>query len=197
MYHLEKFEFGDSALSYIQSCLTAEKTLSAHVREVFQNTKGKAFAYLPRGTSLELMRDFESGYIARRGHSFQKTAEVIDEFLSESSRNRAIFETPSSPTDPFLEKYFRGRYFTFGQEVYYFLDDSDRTPEKILSTLQPAGDWTSFIGILTSIPSGGLQHIVDRQEVEAEILKMLAENLQHIIVEAYDGEAFLIWSKSV
>ena len=54
--------------------------------------------------------------------------------------------------------------------------------------------YPGLIGVMTSLPEGHYLAL-EKKKITSEELKLLAERAEKIIVGAYDGEGYLIWSK--
>jgi hypothetical protein len=103
-----------------------------------------------------------------------------------------VFEDAyAEPNDPWIKEK-RPQVFSFKSEVYHYLTSDTREQDEIIQTLRLANGYPS-IGILTSLGEDQ-PRIETGQEVDEDILVQLAARTRHLLLGAYDNEAFLVWS---
>lgn len=118
---------------------------------------------------------------------------VISEFLISDKNSICIFEdVMAKATDAWLAKR-KSQIFTYNNEVYHFGKNASK--KSINNTLKHAKTtYPPMVGILTNFNIGNIT-IKDSDEITLDILKIFVENIKGIIIEAYDGEGYVIWEK--
>lgn len=209
--------FGSEAIKYIYECLKDGKTLSRYLLEKLDLKSGKVTTFLPADISDEEAKRFTEGklkepppqthrYItAENGAKLRMVPKldmsfwlinVIQTFLNIEAKRCCIFEDANAqPNDPYLAS-IKTRFLIFNEEVYHFLLWKDLDAERILKTIRHAESWL-FIGAMTSIPEESVfSHEAQKITIASdELIRLLAERTEKIVVGAYDGEGYLIWSK--
>jgi len=199
-----EIEFGAEGIGYVTKCLELGKTLSKLLLQIRDLNTGRVVTRLPSDLDDATAKDFETGGklppLSPRTTTLQPVpntdlllSEEIQVFLAAGDRNVCIFEDASaSPSDPFLHS-LDTRYVTFEDEVYHLLCQADKDQDSILATVRRAHSWL-FIGVLTSAPPG--VDLCSEGVLTKSLLKFLAEEARKIVVGAYDGEAYLIWTRT-
>ena len=120
---------------------------------------------------------------------------IVQEYLRGGSDRVCVFEDwMSSPGDGWIAKSGLKPHI-FGNVVYFALFNSDAEDrEKVESTIKHSGDVWLFYGVMSSLgretgldPDGG--------PISRDVVEMLAQWAEKIIVGAYDGESYLIWTR--
>jgi len=83
----------------------------------------------------------------------------------------------------------------FQNQVYFALFHKDaESKERVASAISHASDVWLFYGVMSSLPpDSGLDPEGDA--ITRDAMEMLAQRTEKIVVGAYDGESYLIWSK--
>jgi hypothetical protein len=120
--------------------------------------------------------------------------QLISEFLASDSRRLCIFAHPLADSSDGWISSSRLRLATFGNDVYVLIASSDVTDaDKSANSIRSAKSlWWSAVLVSTPV---GLEEAGDRVELTEESLREIAARAEHILVEAYDQEGFLAWSK--
>lgn len=79
-----------------------------------------------------------------------------------------------------------------GEEVYHFVP-SHASPSEIARSIEETG--MDLLGII--IPAAAKQLLPQRTDVGAKEVINWADNASHIIIEAYDGDAYIIWPSNI
>lgn len=197
-------ELGAAGLVYVRECLEAGKTFSRLLLKTHDLNTGTAVTKLPAGIEEAAAKDFDSG--GKLPELYPRTSNLqavpdsdfllipeVNRFLSESSANICILEDSlANPTDPFLQS-VKTRYSAFQDEVYHLICQPDNNSDTISKTLRQAHSWLT-IGALTSTPQEtGI--CGQRGDLTLSNLTTMAQGTEVIIVGAYDGEGYVIWSK--
>ncbi len=203
MSAFREIELGTEAMTFVTESLKLGETLSKLVLEVIDVKRGRVVTKLPSNVDEKAANDFKSGgKLPRLSSGITNPepvpntdffiVETIRSFLDASSKNICIFEDASArATDPFTKSLVT-RFATFGDEVYHWLCQSDDN-DKILKTVQTARSWL-FLGFMTNISEEPAACSENKPLKESE-LRRLALETKKIVVGAYDGEGYLIWSK--
>jgi hypothetical protein len=209
MSQFEEHEFHENAIAYLKKCLSHGKTIAKLLLERDDLDDGAIRSLLPKSVSREAVLDFESGgklprtntvrvpdkpslRIELKANSDPALAAEILKFLRNDAENLCLFEDAlAAAGDPFL-KSLDSRLWFYGDEVYHLITSTDSVTEKILQAIRPARSWLT-IGVLTDGPPRN--QYGDRGNLSFLDLNLLAQQAEKIIVGAYDGESYLIWSK--
>jgi hypothetical protein len=213
---LKKFELGKEAIDYIKSCLEdlidMNKILAQYLLKL-PLEDGKAISYLPAESSKEVILDFNTGGIItdeiteshlielggqktliealQNKNTREKLIEFILAFLQKNDNNYLIIEdTFASSSDFHILSNIH--LFSCKNSIYHFLNSQYSNKKTINEVINDASRPYLYAGILTY--SNKYLDIKNGKEISEEIIKMFAENTQHIFVSAYDGESEIIWS---
>jgi len=186
---LSEFELGDEALRYIRSELAHGRGLARHLLGL-PLEQGRVVTYLPSTVVAEDLLDFGSGGVAG-GEENVRLAELIVGYLRgrKTGIPVCVFEHYAHRGDPWKKDL---RYFVVDEEVFLLVHRDTRT-EEIAKTAQKAHLYPS-IGILSTLPQD--QSLPeDRSEQDLRLLQGLSERTDHVMIGAYDAEAWLVWSR--
>lgn len=210
-----ELHLGPEAISYIRERLAHGKTLAKYLLERVDLESGTVMTFLPSDVSKEAASEFKwGGKLKRDPATFVYHTEpdgsttrwepvpntdpwlvsILQEFLGAGRERVGIFENElASPGDPWLSSWDM-QTLIFENEVYHLLSNKDADNEQtILTTIRGAGNWL-FIGAMTSL-SEPSDLPLEGGTLDDQVLKMFAERAAKIVVGAYDGESYLIWSK--
>ena len=171
--------------------------------------------YLPAGTAEERLYSFEEGILPEppadthraivnadgtRGrlvpvpNTHVALAGLISDFLIADSRRLCIFSHPlAESSDPWVLR-SRLRLATFRRDVYPLVTPPEVTEHNDLAVIIRHATSLWWSAALTRTPLE-FEVTSDRVELAEESLRELATHAEHVIVEAYDNEGFLVWSK--
>lgn len=187
-----------AALDHVRDRLSLGNLLASRV-SALPLESGSVSTLLPERVNpskVSNSRTLREGGIAEPSESREierAVAEFISGYLSRSERQLAIFEhSLANASDPWVAK-CEIPLFVQGAKIFFYLTQSDAQPDRILLTMRAARTALAMMAVLTNL--GTLETITDRQSVPSELIEVLAENTQHVIVDAYDGEGFLVWSR--
>jgi len=195
-------------MSYLKSRLDDGFVL-AHLLLGLPLDGGTTKICVPDGLSDARVREFKEGWLNVAGYDgdtqeavrieagfdgARYSRDLIANYLMGGADRYAIFEDPiASPRDPWLQEDDGiGQIFTCGQHVYHFLHARDLN-ESALRLFYEVGrcHWVS-VGILTRFAPNRLRH---RMTVDIGVLKQLAAASEHVLVDAYDLESDIVWSR--
>jgi hypothetical protein len=206
---IEKRELsGLKPFEYIKErLLWGSKVLSGSVAKI-DLEKGKVYALVPAGISEDHLYSFEQGGLYYSeikeinntriqsvvNNSKELFQELIFNHIASASGNCCVFEEPDgSPSDPWVSK-LNAEYIHYNEEMYYFFNTSNIAREKIEQATNYA-DGYYFLCVLSSLDNE-LSEFKSGDEISFDSLKTIADNCQTFFVGAYDGEGYLMWSKS-
>jgi len=188
---LTVYEFGAEAIIYIQEELSFRGHLAKRLLGLpLEN--GRVISYLPAGMDLKDALAFEDGVFPlglKTTGVDDKVAEFIATFLQQGSSRYVIFLTWGEHT-PWVDK---APYFSCNSFVFFFLTSKSFTHDGILDAMTWAQEYPS-VGMLTSLAENQGE-IGLAQDVPVEILDELVARTEHLIIGAYDGEGYLIWTR--
>lgn len=204
----------EAGISYVLKSLRYGRMLSNLTARYLPIEKGKVKTFAHHSVEITDLSQFETTWIGRdlpesirnfpeddskRGIDPEMNFFVvpaIQDFLAERNQNICIHEhIDARPTPQRMKHYADYPVLTFAdQDVYFFIDDAEAT---IASIRQPFGTIPSWNAkaFLTSLPDNA-EPLRKHQEIDLNLLKLMAKRTEKIIVGAYDGEGYLIWSRS-
>ncbi len=197
---IREVQLGAPAVDYIASCLANGKSLARLLAKTINLGAGRVVTYLPDWVSEERAAAFNSGFFAGGpGKEFAfaggiirpDLSAIIREFLAHGDAQLCIFEDQlAEPSYPFVARRNLPT-FIHGDEVYLALAGGDQEDvSRVRATIHAARSWL-FIGAMVSgVPFSELKNPL----TDGDLLR-LAEHTERLIIGAYDGEGFLIWTK--
>jgi len=190
-----EYELGPGGLSYMRNRLSLGNEIARQVATLPLHL-GRAFALLPEGIEASALAKLEEAG-AGKGHVEEITntvAEHLHEELSKSPTRLLVLEHAlARSSDPCVLR-DPGPMFTFQSEVFFFLESRASSPEAVLSLMRRALTAYGLIGTLTEL--SGAPTIQNRQEVASETIHDLTANTLEILVQVFDGEAYVIWQRA-
>jgi hypothetical protein len=218
----KEITLGPGAVDYIRDRLAEGKTLAKFLLDRTDLDTGKVSTFLPFDADLSKVNNFSRGGVLptpppETHHHFtapdgtktvmvpvpgtsNQLGAIIQEFLKQGDAQICLFESAvAKPTDGFLSTSNAKdlRVLTFQEDVYCLLKEND-DPEKIEKSLRYAKSFLVF-GVLVHLSDKDKVLPLDAdspgKELTLDELKVLAEETEKIVVGAYDGEGYLIWSR--
>ncbi len=160
---------------------------------------GHVISRLSTNDNIELIQnlssdEFNYGGIASLEGSLRCLTEFLMKFMSESPNRLCIFEDAGA--EPSFTWVIRDkpRIFTYNKEVYHVAFSQQCTEEGLKHAIRTADSTWILIGVATSVPD--IQEWIGKVELTNNDIQELAQRAEHIIVGAFDGEGYLIWSES-
>jgi len=216
----KEITLGPEAVDYIRDRLAEGKTLAKFLLDRGDLNKGRVTTFLPSEADLSKVNNFSRGgvlptpppethhhYTAPDGtktvmvpvpDTSTELAAMIQGFLQQGDARICLFESAvAKPTDGFLSTPNAKdlRVLSFQENVYYLLKRQDDR-EKIEKTLRYAKSFR-VLGVLVHLSKDKfLDEDSVRKELTLDELKVLAEETEKIVVGAYDGEGYLIWTRN-
>ena len=204
---LTEIKLGAEALEYIRQSLNDGKQLSRATLTALDIGAGKVSTYLPPGTTALQANKFLTGgklEIASsespaKAHPIPNTDDILAAtlrgHLKSSDSALCIFENALAQAgDPWLRQ-AQVHSFVCGTDVYHFLTAKDVESDLIESTINTARSIRPpLIGVLTRSERAGSTDSA-QGTIKLVELQNLASRAEKLVVGAYDGESFLLWSR--
>jgi hypothetical protein len=214
--NIKEIELGDEGIQYVRQTLGQGRELSKLLLEILDLKSGELKAILPRGTAPDEVNQFLLGgklpptgkatTVELWGSRKFQAIEVpnmnnalvshIAAYLKSSDIAFCIFENALFSAGAAWLKQTSVQTVTFGSSVYHFLCAGQTGADLIESTLKRAKSVSPpTVGILSRLPQGCILN-PQLGRIELAELRKIAEQCEKLVVGAYDGESYLIWSKS-
>jgi hypothetical protein len=191
---------------HVRGTLAEGKTLSSLVLSVVDLGTGRIDALVPRGVPAESVTDFRSPLVPEPillqlpgrqvvevAPPLRALAARVASLMSQMSEPVALFEDAQSrPGDAWLDT-IRTSHMTYDDEIYHVVTDLTIGEETIYETMCNVSLWP-FIGFV--INEAGSYMRGHHQAASMQTLKSLAQRVTTIVVGAYDGDGFVVWSSS-
>lgn len=210
---IQEIELGPAGIRYVRERLADGKALSKCLLETLDLERGKLTTFLPPGVSEAEVYQFSYGgklhqaekrkTTLANGRSFygapvpntdKLLISTIRAHLASTNSPFCIFEHQLAvPEDPWLSH--KGlQIATTGRTVLLFLTAGQTDEELIRSTTKRARSaFPPLVGALARSPSEMM--LTNGARVEPDGLQRIAEQTEKLIVGAYDGESYLIWTR--
>jgi hypothetical protein len=202
-----EIQLGAAGLGYIRDCLAEGKELSKSLLERLDLERGRVTTFLPIETTDERATEFRWGGKVPFGLGIQSgdgighlpsripnmnaaLTNVVEAYLKSSDEAACVVEDPlAEPSDGALSRSPVKPSFC-GQSVLYVLTAVHADPRLIEKTLRIASSISPpMVGALTR-HRGRADNTLDLQE-----LREIAAHTERVVMSAYDGEGFVMWSK--
>lgn len=189
---------GEPAIDYIEHALSLGGTLARLVQKHCDLRAGSVYAFLPTEYAVATSRDYIRGGVASSTISLTHLTEVISHFLDATRARICLFENAlARATDPWLAK-AQSHLLLFDEEVLHlvtsrdYLQFADDRDAAIRTAVIEAERALTVIGVcsLEPVPNWRPGNIVSYDELER-----VAEKHRKLIVGAFDGESYLVWTR--
>lgn len=194
---LEKVKLGTEAVIFLRNELEQGQRFSEYVLKLSLE-KGEMITFLPKGTGSEFLKDFGESMRYSTGENVTIEVEkLISDFilayLMIDEKKIVVFETLWE-----INKYQINNkpcsYFTYHNKKYDFITNIKKGNNTINECISDAQGYpTVFICTTTSSD----MPIPIFKEIEDEFIQKMANNTEHIIIGAFDGEGYMIWSPPI
>lgn len=185
--HLLNF---DEALEYYKDNLEETNELSSKILKKTSFNSGRFFTYLPKNTEAKNLSLFSQGGIAIGVRS--QVTKIIANIMHLNKNLSCIFDDiTTSFNNNLAYPLFDSLGLSYGDEVYYHLDNKQATIPKITECLRASNAiWHSLCVMTTST----LNDLINKKLSDKKLTE-ICHNTKIIIVGAYDGEGYLFWEK--
>ena len=211
---MKKFVLGSEAIDYVRKCLEAGNKLAELVLEDVELEKGNVITFFPSFVKKKELNKFDIGGKLSQPFKAQwinrengvSIPSSIDNYLVSKIKNNltnfknglCVFEDfLANPKDPCLSNK-RNSIYVYKNDVYYFLFAQDVTKEKINQIIKWSSALPIHLGYIISDLKNNDFIMTSNKEntnLSKSELKIIVKRIKRIIVGAYDGEGYLIWSK--
>jgi hypothetical protein len=209
-----EIQLGEEARNYMSSSLAVGKELSASLLRTVTFSTGVLSTSLPVEVTWEEANQFRVGGKLRspRNGVHMTSADgtgkavpipnlddlivsVVETHLRLERRAYCVFEDAiARPGDPWLERTHLALMMS-REAVYYLLTSEDANRERIEATVRRAKSISPpLIGALAFLPVDEQLPRADRALTDRDF-SSIATQTESVIVGAYDGEGFVIWSR--
>jgi hypothetical protein len=208
---IERRELDEVVDDYIREQLSWGGPLSSLLGRI-DLSDGSAWAFVPTNADHERAHDFSNGGLFRvpdsdrvalpgGGYMLPAPKRVdghlamhVDRFLSGRDDRLCVLEDPfASADDPGMAIREEVSYFTVGTALYYFATREQELMQTTVDALRRPPS-VKYLGVLSE-PGSGTAAIKSGSELSTVDLAAIAFATATIIVGAYDGEGYVIWSK--
>jgi len=190
---LKTIDLPKEAISCICSCLSRGNHLSSLLLNL-PLQQGRVRTFLPSQVAQERLLKFNVGGLAKRNETEPHLRDIVAEHLRKPDSPIAIFEDNlAKPGDPVLRT-ISMPFFTYNDEIYYFLTTRQTTDKLITAAIRRAQSYV-FICALTTCGTDDILTFEHGRQITYSNLDALARNATSIVVGAYDGEAYVFWSR--
>jgi hypothetical protein len=181
------------ALEYITSILASGNSLARIVSDLPRANRGRVFTLLDPTTMPTDVNGYHSGGVVSRSESLdQLIAFVTNRALT--AQSMFIFENRCARrSDHVVSKKYRSRMLFFNEEVYHVLVGSEETIMTTSLTIREADTSIYLVGV--KFPMKTISFDPTTPYLSVEDLSRIGAELSYIIVEAFDGESFLLWER--
>ncbi|HLF71658.1 MAG TPA: hypothetical protein VI759_05860 [Dehalococcoidia bacterium] len=212
-----QIDLGASAITYLRERLSNGKTLSKLLEQAVDLDQGAICIFLPPESKLDHLEQFKWGgklappppethtqIVGKDGTRWigkpvPNTDAHLDatclEHLRRNPVNICLFEKwMSKPSDPWVERE-KPRFLFLDEEMYFFATAADGEDGLHREQRGARDAWPPLLGVLARKPDS-LALPVGRGAITEKELAEIATTTENIIVEVYDGEAYLLWTKT-
>ena len=200
---------GTVALNYVKQELSRGGVLSDCINELPLDA-GDIYAFVPSGVSENNLYDFENGVlypcdesllserplsIPIRNDARPFLVEIIQQYLTSKKVNCCLFEDQlRSPTDPITIASALNYVHLSGDQIFYFFNYNKNNTSTIGKALVTS-EAHVFLCVLSSLDIDTQNEFLPKREISIDLLRKFAVGTSSFLVNAYDHEGFLMWSK--
>jgi hypothetical protein len=199
-----KTVLGQPALDYLKVCLAAGQSLVVQ-QALLLSERGYVWAYMPAdfsdATNVNPEQSLSSAmtdYVGR-GDSDVLLGRFVLQYLRGNYGRYAIFQDWNAAPNASVLMEWQDHYFVFRSEVYHFIHSTDvgLNAERIIDLMRRGYTANSRLnaGVLTN--ANDVPMIMTGQEITLDTMKALSGGVEHIVVDGFDGDREIIWSKTV
>jgi hypothetical protein len=187
MSELQELAIDAKCLSYLERVLRSGKSLSRLLLERVDFAAGKIHALLSRQVSGHEIQDFASGGIGSIKPARSTLAKIAIRYLQEPGKQIVLEEGLARAGDPAVGNK-KGVLF-LGDEIYYVAEKTDSAEQMEQFFMQPRYS-LGLVGIFSVAAPGPFPKTSQTE------LARFVEAAEKIVVGAFDGEGYLLWTKN-
>lgn len=192
---LQQVDLGLDGINHIRWSLSQSlSSLSSYLLQTLPLDAGRVFTFAPTEIGARRLANFREGIFGAREapKALDRVCMLAVAYLRRSGPRYLIFEDVNAQVgDPWLKNAFV-RAVSYDGEIYHVLGTEDVDKAAVRRTMSYAKGYVTN-GILTG--SLSIPPLQPGQHLEVSQLIALAEATDFVLVEAYDGESFVIWSR--
>jgi hypothetical protein len=185
MSGLQELAIDANCLSYLERVLRSGKSLSHLLLERVDFATGKIHALLSSRVGEREIKDFAAGGIGSIESPRRALAEIGVRYLREPGRQIALEEGLARRGDPAIRNK-EGVVF-LADEIYYLTRKIDTVEQMERFLMQPR----YAIGLVGVFCAAGACEL---QEISETELAGFITTTEKVVVSAFDGEGFLLWT---
>ena len=180
------------ALRFFRERINTGLPLATEVLARHDLARGRLGTLVPVHVSRITSEILERGGLFRSSASREWVLDAITKYLSAAPDRLCVLEDHvGRSSDPGLSL-SRSRIVTCAEYVYFVLCADDTHRQRIERSLWDAASASITYGFMTAVPPGWNP---DSGHFSKEDMEFLADKTEKIVVDAYDGEGWLIWEK--
>jgi len=142
----------------------------------------------------ELGEETQGWHPVPEGGTYFWLVRVVMEYLRGRPDKVCMFDSWTKSPDDITLARLDPRPHIFQNQVYFALFHKDADRKETVASVVGHAMEPFFFGVMSSLPmSSGLDP--ESGTITSDVLEMLAQRAEKIVVGAYDGESYLIWSK--
>lgn len=193
---LKKIKLGEDAILYMKDQLTLGGILSSRIQNIDFNV-GSVYTYFPKNIVPLKNMDYSESIEFLHRKNITEESEIllgkeIFEFLKNNKTSIAIFETFWNRDDPIVIKRQLPFFTIQGRKYDFLVGDSKTQPIKDYLT-----DASGYPMIITVIKKPQKDFLIENKgEIDEHTINLIVENIEELIIGAFDGEGYVIWQKS-
>lgn len=192
MSDLQELPVDENCLSYLKRVLTSGKTLSHMLMKRIDFADGRIRAVLSTRLDSHHIRNFAFGGLASPHQSRRILAQTAARYLDQSENRIVLEDGLARANDPAVKS--KPGAVLLGEEVYY-VAQGPLAPEDMERFFKQARYSIATLGVFCSSP------IIDRrndfpQTISTAQLTTVIASTDTIVFGAFDGEGYLLWTKS-
>ena len=193
MAEYKELSLDQEALRFFQERINTGLPLATEVLARHDLARGRLGTLVPAHVGNITREILERGGGFRSSTSREWVIGCIVKYLSAAPGRLCVLEDPMERSSgPGLGVY-RSRLVTCAEYVYFVLCADDTHRQRIEMALREAASaWITY-GFMTTVPPGWNP---DSGHFSKEDMEFLADKTEKIIVDAFDGEGWLIWEKA-
>jgi hypothetical protein len=185
MSELQELAIDAKCLSYLERVLRSGKSLSHLLLERVDFAAGKIHALLSTKVGERKIKDFAAGGIGSIKSPRRALAEIGIRYLQEPGKHIVIEEGLARPGDPAIRN--KEGVILLAGEIYYLARKIDTVEQMERFLMQPRYA-IGLVGVFCTAGAGEIQKISETA------LADFVATTEKVLVGAFDGEGFLLWT---
>jgi hypothetical protein len=201
-----------NAETYCKDILSDGNALSKLIYNLLPFNTGIFYTLLPENADLSRLHFFEHGgilpkfpeeeiyikgfdkpFIGERVNSINPELAIFfnRQLMRGNGRSIIFEEVVKSPGDPHTD-FLKSHGLLYKEEIYYLLSQKDNKLEIISRAINESYDFSHFVCVITQT---SFEDIEDKK-FTLKKMKEVCENIEFLIIGAYDGEGYIFWERA-